>query len=72
MQLNTLDIMKLLPHRYPFLLVDRIVEFVKDEQIVGVKNIKSRRRIVRRLRSVGLLISCGQYIWKTSPTSRGL
>ena len=39
MELNTLDIMKLLPHRYPFLLVDRIVEFVKDEQIVGVKNV---------------------------------
>ncbi len=39
MELNTLDIMKLLPHRYPFLLVDRITEFVKDEQIVGVKNV---------------------------------
>src|SRR5210317_81581 len=39
MELNTLDIMKLLPHRYPFLLVDRIIEFVKDEQITGVKNV---------------------------------
>ena len=39
MELNTLDIMKLLPHRYPFLLVDKITEFVKDEQIVGVKNV---------------------------------
>ncbi len=39
MELNTLDIMKLLPHRYPFLLVDRITEFVKDKQIVGVKNV---------------------------------
>jgi len=39
MELKTLDIMKLLPHRYPFLLVDKIVEFVKDEQIVGVKNV---------------------------------
>ena len=39
MELNTLDIMKLLPHRYPFLLVDRIIEFVKDEQIIGVKNV---------------------------------
>ncbi len=27
MELTTLDIMKLLPHRYPFLLVDRITEF---------------------------------------------
>ena len=39
MELSTLDIMQLLPHRYPFLLVDRIIEFVKDEQIVGVKNV---------------------------------
>jgi len=39
MELNTLDIMKLLPHRYPFLLVDKITEFIKDEQIVGVKNV---------------------------------
>jgi len=39
MELNTLDIMQLLPHRYPFLLVDKIIEFVKDEQIVGVKNV---------------------------------
>jgi len=39
MELSTLDIMKLLPHRYPFLLVDRITKFVKHEQIVGVKNV---------------------------------
>ena len=39
MGLSTLNIMQLLPHRYPFLLVDRIIEFVKDEQIVGVKNV---------------------------------
>jgi 3-hydroxyacyl-[acyl-carrier-protein] dehydratase len=39
MELNTLDVMKLLPHRYPFLLVDKITRFIKDEQIVGVKNV---------------------------------
>jgi 3-hydroxyacyl-[acyl-carrier-protein] dehydratase len=39
MELNTLEIMQLLPHRYPFLLVDKIIEFIKDEQIVGVKNV---------------------------------
>jgi 3-hydroxyacyl-[acyl-carrier-protein] dehydratase len=32
-------IMDLLPHRYPFLLVDRIVEFVPRERIVGIKNV---------------------------------
>ena len=39
MVLNTLDIMKLLPHRYPFLLVDRITEFEDGKRIVGMKNV---------------------------------
>jgi 3-hydroxyacyl-[acyl-carrier-protein] dehydratase len=39
MVLNTLDIMKLLPHRYPFLLVDRIDEFEAGKRIVGTKNV---------------------------------
>ena len=33
------DILEFLPHRYPFLLVDRIVEFEKDRRIVGIKNV---------------------------------
>jgi beta-hydroxyacyl-ACP dehydratase FabZ len=33
------DIMKLLPHRYPFLLVDRIVEIEERKRIVGLKNV---------------------------------
>lgn len=40
--LETLDIgalLKLLPHRYPFLLVDRIVEIDADNSAVGVKNV---------------------------------
>ncbi len=32
------DIEKMLPHRYPFLMVDKIME-IQDESIVGVKNI---------------------------------
>jgi 3-hydroxyacyl-[acyl-carrier-protein] dehydratase len=39
MQLTVQEIMTLLPHRYPFLLVDRISEFVKGEKIVGIKNV---------------------------------
>ncbi|KAB2917050.1 MAG: 3-hydroxyacyl-ACP dehydratase FabZ [Hyphomicrobiaceae bacterium] len=40
--LATADIMRvlqLLPHRYPFLLVDRIFDMVRDESAVGVKNV---------------------------------
>ena len=32
-------IMEYLPHRYPFLLVDRILEFESGERIVGIKNV---------------------------------
>lgn len=33
------EITKLLPHRYPFLLVDRIIEYVPGEKAVGIKNV---------------------------------
>lgn len=33
------EIMKLLPHRYPFLLVDRIAECDDQDHIVGIKNV---------------------------------
>ena len=34
-----IEIMKLLPHRYPFLLVDRITELEPGKRIVGLKNV---------------------------------
>ncbi|MBU6186852.1 MAG: 3-hydroxyacyl-ACP dehydratase FabZ [Synechococcales bacterium] len=37
--LDTAEIQKLLPHRYPFALVDRIVEFIPNEKAVGIKNV---------------------------------
>ncbi|UCD70703.1 MAG: 3-hydroxyacyl-ACP dehydratase FabZ [Syntrophobacterales bacterium] len=33
------EIMEILPHGYPFLLVDRIVELEKGKRIVGIKNV---------------------------------
>lgn len=39
MELNALDIMKILPHRYPFLLVDKIIGFEAGTRIVGIKNV---------------------------------
>jgi beta-hydroxyacyl-ACP dehydratase FabZ len=32
-------IMKLLPHRYPFLLVDRVLELVRGEKVIALKNV---------------------------------
>lgn len=33
------DILKVLPHRYPFILVDRVLEITSGERIVGLKNV---------------------------------
>ena len=38
------DIKKVLPHRYPFLLVDRILELEPDRRILGVKNVAADER----------------------------
>ncbi len=35
---------RILPHRYPFLLVDRITEFEEDKRIVGIKNVSLNER----------------------------
>ena len=36
---SIMDIMSFLPHRYPFLLVDRILEVESEKRIVGLKNV---------------------------------
>jgi 3-hydroxyacyl-[acyl-carrier-protein] dehydratase len=41
-EIGVLDIAKIMhaiPHRYPFLLVDRVVDLVKNESCIGVKNV---------------------------------
>jgi 3-hydroxyacyl-[acyl-carrier-protein] dehydratase len=35
---------RILPHRYPFLLVDRVTEFEPDKRIVGIKNVSLNER----------------------------
>ncbi len=42
--LDLAAIERILPHRYPFLLVDRITEFEEDKRIVGIKNISHNER----------------------------
>ena len=37
--LNTMQIQAILPHRYPFLLVDRVIEIEADKKAVGIKNV---------------------------------
>ena len=38
------DIKAILPHRYPFLLVDRILELEPDTRVLGLKNVSSDER----------------------------
>lgn len=41
-QLDRIDIaelFKLLPHRYPFLLIDRIIDIDSDDRAIGIKNV---------------------------------
>lgn len=33
------EILKILPHRYPFLLVDRVLEFEEGKSLVAIKNV---------------------------------
>ena len=37
--MDILEIMALLPHRYPFLLIDRVVEMERKQRIVAIKNV---------------------------------
>ena len=37
--MNIQEILKILPHRYPMLMVDRIIECDDDKHIVGIKNL---------------------------------
>jgi 3-hydroxyacyl-[acyl-carrier-protein] dehydratase len=39
MILDVVEIQKLLPHRYPFLMVDAIIEVERLKRIVGIKNV---------------------------------
>lgn len=39
---------RILPHRYPFLLVDRIIEFEPDKRIVGIKNVSTTEPYLSR------------------------
>ena len=41
MVLNSNEIQKIIPHRYPFLLVDRIIELESGKKAVGIKSVSA-------------------------------
>ena len=36
---NVEEIKKLIPHRYPFLLIDKVIDILKNESAIGIKNV---------------------------------
>lgn len=42
--LDSVAIRKIIPHRYPFLLIDRIIELAPGERAVGIKNVTANEQ----------------------------
>src|SRR5947207_1303234 len=38
-KLDIQDILRILPHRYPFLLIDRVIDLTRKQRIVALKNV---------------------------------
>src|SRR5215469_12621384 len=38
-RLDIHDILRILPHRYPFLLIDRVVDLTRKQRVVAIKNV---------------------------------
>ena len=39
MKIDINEIMSIIPHRYPFLLIDRVTSIILNESIIGIKNV---------------------------------
>ncbi len=39
--IDVMKVMELIPHRYPFLMIDRVVDVVLDKSAVGIKNVSA-------------------------------
>ena len=47
MKLEIADIQKIIPHRFPFLMIDRILECKPNEKLVAVKNVSINEHYFR-------------------------
>jgi 3-hydroxyacyl-[acyl-carrier-protein] dehydratase len=43
-QMDINEIAKWIPHRYPFLLIDRVIELVPNSHIIGIKNVTANEQ----------------------------
>ena len=49
------DILKILPHRYPFLLIDRVLELKRKESIIAIKNSNQRALFQRTFPGIAIM-----------------
>ena len=42
------DILEAIPHRYPFLMIDRVIDVIPDESAIGIKNVSINEIILSR------------------------
>ena len=50
-ELNIEEIKKLIPHRYPFLLIDKLIDIIPKESAVGVKNVTFNENFFQLLKN---------------------
>jgi 3-hydroxyacyl-[acyl-carrier-protein] dehydratase len=53
------SIQRIIPHRYPFLLLDRVIEFTPGSKIRGIKNFTSTEGLLQGFQPGGLMVPCG-------------
>ena len=44
MTLDILEIQKIIPHRYPFLMIDKVVECIPNEKLTAIKNVSTNEQ----------------------------
>jgi 3-hydroxyacyl-[acyl-carrier-protein] dehydratase len=47
MKLEIADIQKIIPHRFPFLMIDRVIECKPNEKLVAIKNVSVNEQYFR-------------------------
>ncbi|HUY12802.1 MAG TPA: 3-hydroxyacyl-ACP dehydratase FabZ family protein [Terriglobia bacterium] len=53
------SIQRIIPHRYPFLLVDRVIEFIPGKSIRGIKNFTVTEGLLHGFQPETTMVPCG-------------